>query len=150
MPIRPEFRHFYLGDSWAEARGRVLERAGHRCEQCHKPNREAVWTFRAYDGSQWWSWTLGRRQVWIDCKTGTRMKFALTTTKAAEAQTNGLMRIVRVVLTVAHLNHKPGDDRLENLKAFCQWCHLHYDKLHHHETRGSRKDAARPLLVMVR
>lgn len=33
----------------------------------------------------------------------------------------------RVVLTVAHLNHKPEDCRPENLKAWCQRCHLKYD-----------------------
>lgn len=46
----------------------------------------------------------------------------------------------------AHLNHVSGDDRDENLKALCQWCHLQYDKLQHHETRATRKDSARPLL----
>lgn len=55
--------------------------------------------------------------------------------------------MVQVVCTVAHLNHVAGDDREENLAFLCQWCHLHYDAAHHHETRGARKDAARPLLA---
>lgn len=54
-------------------------------------------------------------------------------------------RRVRIILTVAHLNHRPGDDRDENLKALCQWCHLNYDKLHHKETRSMRKDARTPI-----
>lgn len=33
----------------------------------------------------------------------------------------------RVVLTVAHLNHTPMDCREENLRAWCQRCHLTYD-----------------------
>ena len=33
----------------------------------------------------------------------------------------------RVVLTVAHLNHQPEDCRPENLRAWCQRCHNHYD-----------------------
>lgn len=36
-----------------------------------------------------------------------------------------------VVLTVAHLNHRPHDCRDENLAAFCQRCHLAYDAEHH-------------------
>jgi len=36
-----------------------------------------------------------------------------------------------VVLTVAHLNHKPDDCRDENLKAMCNRCHLRYDVPHH-------------------
>jgi len=43
----------------------------------------------------------------------------------------------------------PGDDRDENLKAYCQWCHLNYDREHHRATRAARKDAARPLLAEV-
>ena len=55
-----------------------------------------------------------------------------------------------IVLTVAHLNHDPADNRDENLKALWQWCHLNWDKLHHAETRAIRKDQARPLLSQVR
>lgn len=36
-----------------------------------------------------------------------------------------------VVLTVAHLNHTPEDCRDDNLKAYCQLCHLVYDARHH-------------------
>ena len=40
-----------------------------------------------------------------------------------------------VILTVAHLNHKPEDNRDENLRAMCQACHLSYDRRHHAQTR---------------
>lgn len=33
----------------------------------------------------------------------------------------------RRTLTVAHLNHKPGDVRRRNLRALCAPCHLRYD-----------------------
>lgn len=42
-------------------------------------------------------------------------------------------------LTVAHLNHDPGDCREENLKALCAPCHLRYDAAHHVETRKRKK-----------
>ena len=52
----------------------------------------------------------------------------------------------KIVLTVAHLNHKPEDCRPENLKAMCQRCHLRYDHDHHqrnaHETRRANKRTA--------
>jgi len=35
----------------------------------------------------------------------------------------------KVVLTVAHLNHDPADNRDENLKALCQSCHLKIDRI---------------------
>lgn len=37
----------------------------------------------------------------------------------------------KVVLTTAHLNHIPEDCSDENLKAWCQRCHLTYDAEHH-------------------
>lgn len=36
----------------------------------------------------------------------------------------------RVVLTVAHMDHDPTHNEPGNLKAMCQWCHLHLDGLH--------------------
>jgi len=53
---------------------------------------------------------------------------------------------IRIVLTVAHLNHVAGSDEDTNLMALCQRCHLLYDLEHHHQTRGARKDRRRPLL----
>lgn len=50
----------------------------------------------------------------------------------------------RVVLTVAHLDHQPENCDPENLRAWCQRCHLHYDREHHAKTAyATRKAAAR-------
>jgi len=48
-------------------------------------------------------------------------------------------RMVKIVLTIAHLNHTPEDCRDENLRALCQQCHLRYDAKHHAETRKNNK-----------
>ena len=34
----------------------------------------------------------------------------------------------RVILTVAHLDHNPENCELTNLRAWCQRCHLAYDR----------------------
>lgn len=136
MPIRAEFRHFY-GREWRTVtRPRILARAKNKCEQCGVQNRIEVtrvagawFDFRG----KWWGGSAG---TWRDV--GSR---------PLKHKPTGIQRIVSIVLTIAHLNHVSGDDRDENLKALCQWCHLNYDKLHHHETRAARKDAARPLLT---
>lgn len=57
---------------------------------------------------------------------------------------------LKVVLTVAHLNHQPEDCRDENLAATCQRCHLAYDgdehRLQASHTRAIRAAAgAEPL-----
>lgn len=46
----------------------------------------------------------------------------------------------KVVLTVAHLNHKPEDCRNKNLKAMCQRCHLRYDSKHHQKNAKATRE----------
>jgi hypothetical protein len=45
------------------------------------------------------------------------------------------VRITRVVLASAHLNHDPGDNRLRNLAALCQRCHMRHDASEHRRRR---------------
>jgi hypothetical protein len=40
-----------------------------------------------------------------------------------------------VVLTVAHLDHNKGNNRFWNLRAWCQRCHLSYDRHVHVNNR---------------
>jgi hypothetical protein len=129
VPIRPDLREHYRVHWRKVVRPRILERAKHRCEQCGAPDRYL--TLRGPAGT--WRLLLG-------CDWHTAIGGNLT------SEPEGRKRTVRIVLTVAHLNHVAGDDRDENLKALCQWCHLHYDAMHHAETRATRKDRARPLL----
>lgn len=50
---------------------------------------------------------------------------------------------VKIVLTIAHLDHDPRNCAPENLLAMCQKCHLSYDQQHHldssRKTRRERK-----------
>jgi hypothetical protein len=45
------------------------------------------------------------------------------------------VRATRAVLAAAHLNHDPRDNRLRNLHALCQRCHLLHDREHHRVQR---------------
>jgi hypothetical protein len=134
VPIRPDLRHFY-GREWRTVtRPRILKRAQDYCEQCGVPNHAIVNRFHGmWQASSWW-WTA--QGVPMPAGTPFFMKG---------------QRVVRIVLTIAHLDHTPGHDDDANLKALCQWCHLNFDqKLHTknaRETRLTKKDAARPLLT---
>ena len=144
MPIRPELRIFYRGSAWKAVRRRILERAGGefdakgkylggaKCEQCGVPDRQRTWR-----NGGWW----------LNVVTG--MAHDSRGKQRCAGSEFLPLRSVRIVLTVAHLNHVAGDDRDENLKALCQWCHLHFDAEHHRETRSKRKDAARPLFCIL-
>lgn len=150
MPIRPELRKYY-GRAWRDTRARILARAGGRCEQCGVKNH-----IRVQRAQGWWLDAHNclnclirlRPHHWNFC----RCEGHWVTPDGKHTNIEAprfpafIRRWVGIILTVAHLNHVAGDDRDENLKALCQWCHLNYDKLHHKETRSDRKDAERPLL----
>ena len=68
---------------------------------------------------------------------GARRCVEVNGTKAVFAKGN-------VVLTVAHLDHRPENCGDENLKAMCQRCHLRYDADHHRETGAATRAARSP------
>lgn len=56
------------------------------------------------------------------------------------AYKNGLLKIIEIVLTIAHLDHTPENCVPENLRALCQRCHLTYDaEMHAQESRITRR-----------
>ena len=97
---------------------RILERAGHKCENCGLANYQDVWSIplRVCEVSRY-----KVRRFWVTNEGDyIRMK---------PFSQGGNIKKVRVVLTIAHLdhdetNHDVADDRL---KAWCQSCHLNYD-----------------------
>lgn len=144
MPIHADLRHFY-GREWRlVTRPRILARAGNRCEQCDAPNGEVVHRVHGFWFQTGASWALGAFRRWRTPDGGDWDPPRVT---RLGARPEGPLRKVRIILTIAHLNHVAGDDRGENLRAWCQWCHLHHDLGHHASTRAARKDAARPLIA---
>lgn len=147
MPIRADLRHFY-GREWRlVTRPRILARAENRCERCGVPNHAEVKRVRGFWLEEGATWALGAFRRWLTPDGGDWLEGGVLLGRAGiRRDPLGRRRRVRVVLTIAHLNHRAGDDRDENLRALCQWCHLNHDLVHHAETRATRKDAARPLL----
>lgn len=106
----------------SEIRPAILKRAGNCCEFCGVKNHAE-----------------GYRD-----KSG---KFVESIGLQQEADMLDGERIIKIVLTVAHLNHDVNDNRPENLRALCQKCHLDYDKAHHKASRFNNKYAAIPDLI---
>lgn len=131
VPILSEYRRFYSGPGWRAVRARIRARANDACEQCGVPNHVQV----IRRGGAWWDLD---NNVWYGPDGG-----------YIAVPPNGLIRRVDIVCTVAHLNHRAGDDRDENLRFLCQSCHLAWDRGHHKESRSARKDRGRPLLQML-
>ncbi len=58
------------------------------------------------------------------------------------------VKVTRVVLTVAHLNHVEDDSRPENLRAMCQRCHLKLDRADNQARRHEGTNAAKGQLPL--
>ena len=125
MPIKPENQKLYPKDWKAISRRIRFERAGGKCEQCE-----------AKHDSYGYRDTEGRYHMIAEDETFLGMEAEAIALEGLDGET----KVVRIVLTVAHLNHDPTDNREENLKALCQRCHLRYDaKLHQAEAAKTRE-----------
>ena len=116
MPIKPENKARYP-HNWREIRNLVLARAAYKCERCGAPNHEVI--ARGDDGT----YMLAGGEVY-DADTGEYRGMA----RGSEYP---VVRMTRVVLTIAHLDHTPENCSLDNLRAWCQRCHLNYDADQH-------------------
>lgn len=129
MPIRPENKARYPAD-WPQISQRIRERANWRCEECGVRNGELGG--RAPSG-KWYPASI------LDC--ARRLPHSGT-----EAWCDGYslsqLRIVRIVLTVAHLDHTPENCDPSNLRAWCQRCHNRYDMAERRRGIRERERAA--------
>jgi len=130
MPIRPENLARY-GADWP-AFSRDLRARFPVCQWCGKPNgarvyatRSGSWALASDDPSavilgphvlRWWSVT------GAPCPPPAGWEH---------------VRALRVVLTVAHLNHAPEDRSPENLRVLCQRCHNRHDAQHRARNRAT-------------
>jgi len=120
MPIKPENASRYPPD-WPEIRARILRRAGDRCEECGARN---------HDYGYW----KGERFVSLGQE--------IDQTADAMQLLDGV-KVIRIVLTVAHLDHMPENCQLLNLRALCQRHHNRYDREHRNAT-ASHTRSVRP------
>lgn len=121
MPIRPELKALY-SKRWPEISRHVrFERARGRCQACGRPHGE--WVRVAASG------------LWFDKPQGVWRNI-----RGQEASPPDLIeqigvRETYVVLAAAHLDHDPRNNRLRNLRALCQGCHLRHDRTWHAQQR---------------
>ena len=115
MPIRAEMKALYPAN-WREISLSIRARAGQCCEQCGVPNYE----IGARAGGKWWKaepkgsedHDHPRAGEDFPCRNGDEVQW---------------LRTIRIILTVAHLDHDPRNCKPENLRAWCQRCHNLYD-----------------------
>lgn len=123
MPIRPENRDRYPPD-WPAIRARILQRARYRCEECGVANR--AWGYRDCNGE----FHRTPKRPLIELFPRDKKVKPPFVIHSAE----GRLKIIEIVLTIAHLDHVPEHCDDDNLRAMCQACHLAYDAEHHAQT----------------
>jgi len=129
MPIKPENRSRYPAN-WNEIRAAILARADNCCEQCKVANGT-----RIARGAGRFIGTYMRADAEVfDANTGE----SLGQVRMSDYEVKNM---VDIVLTIAHLDHVPEHCAPENLRAWCQRCHLRYDAQHHAETARETRRA---------
>ncbi len=125
MPIRRQHRWLYPID-WPQISASIrFGRAKGRCEHCGRPHGQVV--VHLGDG-RWWD---DEAATWRNGQ-GRAISGLLGVVPSTE---KGTALTTRVVLAAAHLDHDPGNNRLRNLKALCQRCHLLHDRKEHQRRR---------------
>lgn len=124
MPIRATEKARYP-KNWKDIRARILLRARYRCEECSVPN--GAWIYRDKFGK--WRYA-GFRALRDAGHENPPFKVACHDDNWAVFT----IKVIKVVLTIAHLDHTPENCADENLKALCQYHHLEYDRAHHRIT----------------
>ena len=117
MPIKPENRDRYPAD-WKQVRERILKRASYRCEW---PGCKAEHRAQGY-------W---RDDVWMPMPSSLLEAGYKPGDIAPCSDDGSMLKIIRIVLTIAHLDHQPEHCDDANLRAWCQRHHLAYDAEHH-------------------
>lgn len=120
----------------SEIRPAILERANNCCEECGVKNGIAI--FRGtIDGEP----VFQTADADLFKEDGTFImhdsEFALIECTPPDK------KAIKIVLTVAHLDHNTTNNNYDNLKALCQLHHLRHDKNHHaknsKDTREKKK-----------
>ena len=97
---------------------RIIKRAGNACENCGVDNGAELHSIplRIRDGERY-----KIKRIWLSSESDL--------IRLAPWRSGGEVKSVRVVLTVAHLDHdeENHDVKDERLRAWCQYCHLNYD-----------------------
>ncbi len=124
MPIRPENKDRYPAN-WPQISLEVRQRAGWKCEECGVPDGQlggrlpsGLWCPAAR-----WDHPADRPVSGIEGWCDGPAAFPIESFQIR-------LRIVQIVLTVAHMDHQPENCDRANLKALCQRCHNLYDAPH--------------------
>ena len=119
----------------SEIRPRILARAQNRCEKCGVQNHIEI--VRSTENPEWYIVFDPDELGYLDPWNGEPIRLSEIPDGCEH------LKHVKVVLTIAHMDHDVGNNADDNLKALCQRCHLVHDAKHHaknaRETRRKKR-----------
>ena len=104
-----------------EIRPDILKRANNKCENCSIENNKIILRGE-WNGVECYQDEDG---IIYDAKTSEKIG------EDYIGEVHKTNKLIKVILTIAHLDHIITNNDYLNLKALCQKCHLNYDKEHH-------------------
>lgn len=129
-----DYKNYPL-DWHSRIRPAILERAGHRCEECHAPNYAIV--------------ANPDRELIRKNTSYAEAKAALPLCCTSD-RCDGF---IIIVLTISHTDHFPLNNHPSNLRALCQKCHNTHDAKHRAAKRKLHRqnalEAIAPSLPLV-
>ena len=131
MAIRPENKARYP-KNWPTISAAIREMAENKCEECGVENYARGG--RSPDGRFWKTVPIGESSRGLAWPREGDLAWC--------SGWPDRLRIIRIVLTVAHLDHQPENCDPSNLKALCQRCHLRYDAASKTGRRRARERGA--------
>ncbi|MDQ1089011.1 hypothetical protein QE390_003557 [Siphonobacter sp. SORGH_AS 1065] len=103
-----------------------FNRAGNCCEFCGVKNEALI----VRNGSNYRYATDDETAIFLDYRTA-GIKYWQALKKVG---------LTRIILTVAHLDRNIENNRFNNLKSLCQYCHLNYDRPENIRLKNYGKD----------
>ena len=135
MPIRASERARYPAN-WPLLSRAARARAGDVCQRCGVPNGALIRRAVTRDGVP--VWRLRDESAYVDSRSADDGSVVADSVP----DVLDLSAPIRVILTVAHLDHTPENCHAVNLRAWCQRCHNRYDGAHRRAGVLSRSRAA--------
>lgn len=130
----------YPADWFTRIRPDILSRAGNCCEQCGIANYSEGW--RGSDGKFYaWQQVEDALELHGNDLTDTVLSHIVT-------KDGTWIKMTKIVITVAHLDHDVNNNDYSNLMALCQACHLSHDKEHHAANRKDTLNKRRGLIEL--
>lgn len=122
----------YCKDWKTKVRPEILKRAKNKCESCGVNNYDTG--YRDNEGKFY------NTKIIIDALENDGYDYFSYELSNCWDSLGNPTTPIKIVLTIAHLDHDINNNDYSNLKALCQRCHLRYDIKQHKKTKRDKKN----------